>query len=308
MISPKKFGTRSKREGAHPTASSYLEMQEPDPSWLPLRHAPFQYQANPNPLQGSKLSPAQIDNFVRLNTRNSEIIECTIDRDAMCFAVSFSSGNTENEAELEHEYFAPYEVRRKSELISGEIQEGREQLVAQVETVWTKMEERLRSAVRRGQCRIFARCDQPHARQFTQISSDAFTLFEITDWQNGIATNRNQDWLYAIHVAPPQTAPNATADPLPKARANLSRLKKPEVAIIPAEDEVMPLKREIPATRDVVFSVKSAAAYAKMGRSTLYNYIGSGQLIARKSGAHTIILKQELDSFLESLPMMKPMV
>lgn len=49
-------------------------------------------------------------------------------------------------------------------------------------------------------------------------------------------------------------------------------------------------------------SVTEACSVAGIGRSRLYQAISSGQLIARKFGNRTIILRNDLMQFLGSLP------
>jgi excisionase family DNA binding protein len=48
-------------------------------------------------------------------------------------------------------------------------------------------------------------------------------------------------------------------------------------------------------------SVEEVIAATGLGRTTLYQLINSGKLKARKVGARTIILKEDLDVFLNGL-------
>jgi excisionase family DNA binding protein len=276
-------------------------------------HAPFQYQANPNPLKNPKLSRTRIDEFVRESVKNPDIIECCVDWNSMCFAISFASVNSENEEDIDHEYFAPYEVRNEFKSSSGEIREGWEPLVIQVESVWAKMAQRFRSAVRKGHCRVFARCDQPHARQFTQISADAFELFKVIDWKNGIAKSdaqesKAQNLLYSLHVAPPLASSHSLTGIIPNAAADKERpLEQVVENVVPnkaKQEDATQALNITNATEPKAYTVKEAANLAKMGRSTLYNEIREGRLIARKSGRHTLILKKNLSAFLNDLPLM----
>lgn len=50
------------------------------------------------------------------------------------------------------------------------------------------------------------------------------------------------------------------------------------------------------------FSVAQAAAYLGICRARVYALVRSGELEARKLGARTIILRDELDRFLDNLP------
>jgi excisionase family DNA binding protein len=49
-------------------------------------------------------------------------------------------------------------------------------------------------------------------------------------------------------------------------------------------------------------SVKEACKYISLGRTSFYKLVKSGQIPARKCGCRTIVLADELDRVLESLP------
>ena len=49
-------------------------------------------------------------------------------------------------------------------------------------------------------------------------------------------------------------------------------------------------------------TIWEAAEVAKISRSTLYKYIRSGALPAKKCGGCTLILSDDLDAFLRNLP------
>ena len=51
-------------------------------------------------------------------------------------------------------------------------------------------------------------------------------------------------------------------------------------------------------------TIAEAAFAAGIGRSRLYEAIAGGQLTARKFGARTVILRSDLNSFLDALPAM----
>jgi hypothetical protein len=53
------------------------------------------------------------------------------------------------------------------------------------------------------------------------------------------------------------------------------------------------------------FSIKEAASASGLSRSLLYIAIAKGQLGARKCRGRTVILRQDLQHFLASLPAMK---
>jgi excisionase family DNA binding protein len=71
-----------------------------------------------------------------------------------------------------------------------------------------------------------------------------------------------------------------------------------------AESEEQPENRGHHASRPPVFAftIREAAEVAKISRSTLYKYIRSGALPAKKCGARTLILFDDLIAFLRNLP------
>ena len=50
------------------------------------------------------------------------------------------------------------------------------------------------------------------------------------------------------------------------------------------------------------FSIDGACESSGLGRTFLYEAIGSGKLIAKKAGRRTIILPEDLKAYLENLP------
>lgn len=50
------------------------------------------------------------------------------------------------------------------------------------------------------------------------------------------------------------------------------------------------------------FSIDELAKAGPLGRSKLYEAIKAGDLIARKAGRRTVVLKADYDRFLNSLP------
>ena len=53
------------------------------------------------------------------------------------------------------------------------------------------------------------------------------------------------------------------------------------------------------------WSIVDAARTANVGRSTVYAEIKAGRLVARKMGRRTIILNQDLQAWLSTLPTLK---
>jgi excisionase family DNA binding protein len=50
------------------------------------------------------------------------------------------------------------------------------------------------------------------------------------------------------------------------------------------------------------FSVAEAALYANMCRSGIYDAIRAGDLLARKAGRKTLVLRSDLEAYLANLP------
>ena len=64
-------------------------------------------------------------------------------------------------------------------------------------------------------------------------------------------------------------------------------------------------KIDIPVESKLAHSIPEAAAVADVGRSTIYEEINSGRLIARKARGRTVILREDLKEWLAALPIMK---
>ena len=52
----------------------------------------------------------------------------------------------------------------------------------------------------------------------------------------------------------------------------------------------------------LAYTVKEACACSRAGKTTLYAAIRRGELVARKLGSKTLILAEDLHSWIESLP------
>ena len=282
-------------------------MDRPDESWTPLRFAPFRYQANPHPLENPQMSQGQIDGFVRVSVKDPGIIECAIHWEKICFSVSYLSHHSDDEDNIDFTHFMPYDARKEFGSPNGDIRDGCEGLVNKIESVWSEMARRFRSAVMMGHCRILARCDRPHALHFTEVAPDVFALFQITDWKGGFAESAAGDRLYQIHVAPPlppvRTLIQIDADVAPpkKREAKQDSEREPKDNANQQEAKQESLKK-LGTPAILAYSVKQAALVANMGRSSLYAAIKDGDLIARKSGRHTVILASDLETFLAKLP------
>jgi excisionase family DNA binding protein len=55
----------------------------------------------------------------------------------------------------------------------------------------------------------------------------------------------------------------------------------------------------------LAYTVSEACSAARIGRSTLYQLIATGELRALKRGRRTLILADDLRRFIESLPAME---
>jgi excisionase family DNA binding protein len=53
-------------------------------------------------------------------------------------------------------------------------------------------------------------------------------------------------------------------------------------------------------------TIPEVCEQTRFSRTTIYEAIAAGELIARKRGARTIILNEELSAWLKSLPVVQP--
>ncbi|ESX29892.1 MULTISPECIES: helix-turn-helix domain-containing protein [unclassified Mesorhizobium] len=54
------------------------------------------------------------------------------------------------------------------------------------------------------------------------------------------------------------------------------------------------------------FSIEEAVKFSGIGRTRIFAAINAGQLVARKFGRRTVILRRDLESFLGELPARAP--
>lgn len=66
---------------------------------------------------------------------------------------------------------------------------------------------------------------------------------------------------------------------------------------------VLTLRREgyLKMSQNEVFSVKQTQKIIGFGKTKIYQLLNSGELPAKKAGRKTLILKRDIDKFLESL-------
>ena len=56
----------------------------------------------------------------------------------------------------------------------------------------------------------------------------------------------------------------------------------------------------------LAYSIAEACAVARAGRTSVYQAIAAGELVARKRGRKTVILFDDLRRWLDSLPVISP--
>lgn len=69
--------------------------------------------------------------------------------------------------------------------------------------------------------------------------------------------------------------------------------------------DVEKIVRKIEAPQARGFTVLASATYLGIGRVSVYNLINTGKLPAYKLGGRTILLREDLDRLLDSLPRFK---
>ena len=64
-----------------------------------------------------------------------------------------------------------------------------------------------------------------------------------------------------------------------------------------------PRRNQLPLKDRLVLTFEDAVALSGFGLSTIYRATLDGRLIARKEGARTVILRADLDAWLQNLPL-----
>ncbi|MER9840557.1 helix-turn-helix domain-containing protein [Mesorhizobium australicum] len=54
------------------------------------------------------------------------------------------------------------------------------------------------------------------------------------------------------------------------------------------------------------FSIEEAVEFSGIGRTRIFAAINAGQLVARKFGRRTVLLREDMEAFLRALPAREP--
>lgn len=190
-----------------------IKIRSPAPGWIPLRYAPFLFQAvlrrrqsltqlrQPNP---ALLSRRLIDAIVQQSVDPGNG-RCQVDRDEYRFVLF-------DEIDYSDADVGSLPISRS--IAPFALPEGwaddpaSQRLAGTISSTWRMMEARLRRAIDAGYCRALARCGTAHAPSFSELLPEIFARYKIIDWQNGVAesVSGTNDHLYDLHVAPNKSA------------------------------------------------------------------------------------------------------
>jgi hypothetical protein len=173
----------------------------PGKSWIPLRLAPFRFQAVRRGLSSRLLSNAEIFSLARDCVADPENQLERIYFDEGLFVVSYLAAAPEGGDCKDFMDFAPYEVRSKF-AIPDRDNPIEFDIVGMVESFWLEMEARFRLALMLRHCSLAARRGSMLADRFTEISFSDFSQFKVLDWQRGIAKSFHGELIFAIHAVP----------------------------------------------------------------------------------------------------------
>ena len=56
-------------------------------------------------------------------------------------------------------------------------------------------------------------------------------------------------------------------------------------------------------TQKLLFTIQEVTSATSLGRTSVYNAISEGKLIAKKFGSKTLVTAESLDAFINALPM-----
>ena len=191
-------------------AGNVICPEPPEQSWIPLRLAPYRFQAvasgwsgaGPRPILTPRLlGHREISDFVNAAVTAPDIVKCELDETATRLVLDFESVGYDSARDESYDCvdsmdLVPYEIRKDYPWPDVPVPD----FVTKVEAAWLEMEKRFRLAVGQCLCRVFARCGSMHAPHFTAISPAEFALYKILDWKNGIAVSETDEKIYSIHV------------------------------------------------------------------------------------------------------------
>ena len=182
----------------------------PDPSWVPLRLAPYRLQAILERSVGLRPRPPrllerdEISDFVHTAISGADIVKLELNEAGTGLVVTFKTAgydditeeacDTEDTGEL-----VPHELRSHYK----EPNEETEDFIRKAEAAWQEMEVRLRLAITHSFCHVVARSGSMHAPHFTEISASDFSRYRITDWSHGIAESEAGEKIFSIFLAIP---------------------------------------------------------------------------------------------------------
>ncbi|KAA5595500.1 hypothetical protein [Blastochloris sulfoviridis] len=128
----------------------------PDPSWVPLRAAPFLFQTSlgtPGPFVLRPAPQKSIDEFVQQQVRCHDVLGCGVDRHSYCLVIKYPVAAPDGDGWAADEVY-PYDVRQQYMSPDGIMRPGCEDIVAAIESVWDRLVVGFRRAVTRGYCRV----------------------------------------------------------------------------------------------------------------------------------------------------------
>jgi hypothetical protein len=162
--------------------SKILRIERPDPSWIPLRKAPFHFQAVylrlhhiPRPPHPWLLSLELIDAAVKQMITDASIIKCEVDREEygagfLLFYEDWAPDPYDEKAiarTIEHNFVEPF-------ALPEHWKHDQARLADQIASAWQIMEVRFRRALKAGHCRLLARCGAAYAPIFSELPSEIF--------------------------------------------------------------------------------------------------------------------------------------
>lgn len=190
--------------------SHVVRIERPGIDWIPLRKAPFHFQAAysrhrglSSPPHPCPLSSELIDATVGQMVIDRSIIKCEVDRDeyGTGFLLSFDDWEPDPYDEsalsrtIAHRFVQPF-------ALPEDLKRDQAQLAVLITRAWNMMEFRFRRAVKVGYCRLFARCGAAYAPIFSELTPEIIAQYRIIDWEKGVAESivTPGDRLYEIYA------------------------------------------------------------------------------------------------------------